>query len=50
MPEQEKRMVAHLGKVNAAALIRVGAAFDFHQAQSRALRFGCSTHCNPRDW
>lgn len=30
MPKQEKWMVAHLGKVNAAALIGVGAAFDFH--------------------
>jgi N-acetylglucosaminyldiphosphoundecaprenol N-acetyl-beta-D-mannosaminyltransferase len=30
MPKQEKWMVAHLGKVEAAALIGVGAAFDFH--------------------
>jgi N-acetylglucosaminyldiphosphoundecaprenol N-acetyl-beta-D-mannosaminyltransferase len=30
MPKQEKWMVAHLGKINAAALIGVGAAFDFH--------------------
>jgi N-acetylglucosaminyldiphosphoundecaprenol N-acetyl-beta-D-mannosaminyltransferase len=30
MPKQEKWMVAHIGKINAAALIGVGAAFDFH--------------------
>jgi N-acetylglucosaminyldiphosphoundecaprenol N-acetyl-beta-D-mannosaminyltransferase len=30
MPKQEKWMVEHLGKVNATALIGVGAAFDFH--------------------
>ena len=29
-PEQEKWMLEHLGKVDAAALIGVGAAFDFH--------------------
>src|SRR6476661_4041816 len=29
MPKQEKWMVEHLGKVNATALIGVGAAFDF---------------------
>ena len=29
-PEQEKWMVDHLGKIDAAALIGVGAAFDFH--------------------
>lgn len=29
-PKQEKWMLAHLGKVQAAALIGVGAAFDFH--------------------
>ena len=29
-PEQEKWMVEHLGKINATALIGVGAAFDFH--------------------
>ncbi len=30
MPKQEKWMVAHLGKVQATALLGVGAAFDFH--------------------
>ena len=30
MPKQEKWMVEHLEKVNATALIGVGAAFDFH--------------------
>ena len=30
MPKQEKWMVEHLGKIDAAALIGVGAAFDFH--------------------
>jgi N-acetylglucosaminyldiphosphoundecaprenol N-acetyl-beta-D-mannosaminyltransferase len=30
MPKQEKWMASHVGKVNAAALIGVGAAFDFH--------------------
>jgi N-acetylglucosaminyldiphosphoundecaprenol N-acetyl-beta-D-mannosaminyltransferase len=30
MPKQEKWMVSHLGKIEAAALIGVGAAFDFH--------------------
>ena len=30
MPKQEKWMVEHLGKINATALIGVGAAFDFH--------------------
>jgi N-acetylglucosaminyldiphosphoundecaprenol N-acetyl-beta-D-mannosaminyltransferase len=30
MPKQEKWMVEHLGRVNATALIGVGAAFDFH--------------------
>ena len=30
MSEQEKWMVEHLGKINATALIGVGAAFDFH--------------------
>jgi len=30
MPKQEKWMVGHLGKINATALIGVGAAFDFH--------------------
>jgi len=29
-PKQEKWMAAHLGRVNAAAMIGVGAAFDFH--------------------
>jgi N-acetylglucosaminyldiphosphoundecaprenol N-acetyl-beta-D-mannosaminyltransferase len=30
MPKQEKWMAAHVGKIDAAALIGVGAAFDFH--------------------
>jgi N-acetylglucosaminyldiphosphoundecaprenol N-acetyl-beta-D-mannosaminyltransferase len=30
MPKQEKWMVEHLGKVDATALIGIGAAFDFH--------------------
>ena len=30
MPKQEQWMVEHLGKINATALIGVGAAFDFH--------------------
>jgi N-acetylglucosaminyldiphosphoundecaprenol N-acetyl-beta-D-mannosaminyltransferase len=30
MPKQEKWMVEHLGKVQATALIGIGAAFDFH--------------------
>jgi|SRR5579871_1651526 len=30
MPKQEKWMVEHLGKINATALIGIGAAFDFH--------------------
>jgi N-acetylglucosaminyldiphosphoundecaprenol N-acetyl-beta-D-mannosaminyltransferase len=30
MPKQEKWMAEHLGKINATALIGVGAAFDFH--------------------
>ena len=30
MPKQEKWMVEHLGKIEATALIGVGAAFDFH--------------------
>ena len=30
MPKQEKWMVEHLGKINATALLGVGAAFDFH--------------------
>jgi N-acetylglucosaminyldiphosphoundecaprenol N-acetyl-beta-D-mannosaminyltransferase len=29
-PKQEKWMLAHLGKIHTAALIGVGAAFDFH--------------------
>jgi len=32
-PKQEKWMAAHLGKINAAALIGVGAAFDFHSGR-----------------
>jgi N-acetylglucosaminyldiphosphoundecaprenol N-acetyl-beta-D-mannosaminyltransferase len=30
MPKQERWMVEHLGKIDAAALLGVGAAFDFH--------------------
>jgi N-acetylglucosaminyldiphosphoundecaprenol N-acetyl-beta-D-mannosaminyltransferase len=30
MPKQEKWMVSHLGKIQATALLGVGAAFDFH--------------------
>jgi N-acetylglucosaminyldiphosphoundecaprenol N-acetyl-beta-D-mannosaminyltransferase len=30
LPKQEKWMAAHVGKINATALIGVGAAFDFH--------------------
>jgi N-acetylglucosaminyldiphosphoundecaprenol N-acetyl-beta-D-mannosaminyltransferase len=30
MPKQEKWMASHVGKIEAAALIGVGAAFDFH--------------------
>jgi N-acetylglucosaminyldiphosphoundecaprenol N-acetyl-beta-D-mannosaminyltransferase len=30
MPKQERWMVDHLGKVNATALVGIGAAFDFH--------------------
>jgi N-acetylglucosaminyldiphosphoundecaprenol N-acetyl-beta-D-mannosaminyltransferase len=30
MPKQEKWMVSHLGRINATALLGVGAAFDFH--------------------
>jgi N-acetylglucosaminyldiphosphoundecaprenol N-acetyl-beta-D-mannosaminyltransferase len=30
MPKQEKWMVDHLGKIDATALIGIGAAFDFH--------------------
>ena len=30
MPKQEKWMAAHVGRIEAAALIGVGAAFDFH--------------------
>jgi N-acetylglucosaminyldiphosphoundecaprenol N-acetyl-beta-D-mannosaminyltransferase len=30
MPKQEKWMVDHLGKVEATALVGIGAAFDFH--------------------
>jgi N-acetylglucosaminyldiphosphoundecaprenol N-acetyl-beta-D-mannosaminyltransferase len=37
MPKQEKWMVEHLGKIDATALIGVGAAFDFHAGtKSRA--------------
>jgi N-acetylglucosaminyldiphosphoundecaprenol N-acetyl-beta-D-mannosaminyltransferase len=37
MPKQEKWMAAHAGKVQAAALLGVGAAFDFHAgAMARA--------------
>ena len=30
MPKQEKWMLSHLGRIEAAALLGVGAAFDFH--------------------
>jgi N-acetylglucosaminyldiphosphoundecaprenol N-acetyl-beta-D-mannosaminyltransferase len=30
MPKQEKWMVEHLGKIEATALVGIGAAFDFH--------------------
>jgi N-acetylglucosaminyldiphosphoundecaprenol N-acetyl-beta-D-mannosaminyltransferase len=30
MPKQERWMASHVGRINAAALIGVGAAFDFH--------------------
>ena len=30
MPKQEKWMAAHLGRIHAAAMLGVGAAFDFH--------------------
>jgi N-acetylglucosaminyldiphosphoundecaprenol N-acetyl-beta-D-mannosaminyltransferase len=30
MPKQEKWMASHVGRINAAALIGIGAAFDFH--------------------
>jgi N-acetylglucosaminyldiphosphoundecaprenol N-acetyl-beta-D-mannosaminyltransferase len=30
MPKQEEWIAAHVGKINAAALLGVGAAFDFH--------------------
>lgn len=32
-PKQEKWMAEHLGRIDAAALIGVGAAFDFHSGQ-----------------
>ena len=32
-PKQEKWMIAHQGKIDAAALIGVGAAFDFHSGR-----------------
>ena len=32
-PKQEKWMAQHIGKINAAALIGVGAAFDFHSGR-----------------
>jgi N-acetylglucosaminyldiphosphoundecaprenol N-acetyl-beta-D-mannosaminyltransferase len=35
MPEQEKWMVKHLGKIDATALIGIGAAFDFHAGMKR---------------
>jgi N-acetylglucosaminyldiphosphoundecaprenol N-acetyl-beta-D-mannosaminyltransferase len=40
MPKQEKWMAAHVGKIHAAALIGVGAAFDFHAGEKpRAPRW-----------
>jgi N-acetylglucosaminyldiphosphoundecaprenol N-acetyl-beta-D-mannosaminyltransferase len=45
MPKQEKWMVQHLGKIEATALIGIGAAFDFHagtkpRAPTWMQRFG----------
>lgn len=34
-PKQEKWMLSHLGKIEAAAMVGVGAAFDFHSGQVR---------------
>lgn len=34
-PKQEKWMLAHLGRIEAAAMVGVGAAFDFHSGQVR---------------
>lgn len=34
-PKQEKWMLAHAGKIDAAAMIGVGAAFDFHSGEVR---------------
>lgn len=34
-PKQEKWMAEHLGQIDAAAMIGVGAAFDFHSGRSR---------------
>ena len=42
MPKQEKWMVEHLGKVNATALIGVGAPSTSTRVRNLALRFGCS--------
>ena len=40
MPKQEKWMAAHLGQIDAAAMLGVGAAFDFHAgAKPRAPRW-----------
>jgi N-acetylglucosaminyldiphosphoundecaprenol N-acetyl-beta-D-mannosaminyltransferase len=40
MPKQEKWMAAHLGRIHAAAMLGVGAAFDFHAgAKPRAPRW-----------
>jgi N-acetylglucosaminyldiphosphoundecaprenol N-acetyl-beta-D-mannosaminyltransferase len=40
MPKQEKWMAAHLGRIEAAALIGIGAAFDFHAGRKpRAPRW-----------
>jgi len=34
-PKQEKWMAAHLGRINCAAMIGIGAAFDFHAGRVR---------------
>ncbi len=34
-PKQEKWMADHVGKINASAMIGVGAAFDFHSGNSK---------------
>jgi len=57
MPKQEKWMVAHLGKIQATALLGIGAAFDFHAGtkprapawiQRRGLEWLFRLGCEPR--